>query len=135
MNQHERMRQRMGNAQLTEDEVRAIRRLAHVHSAREIAKLYGLGAETIRRLLRGETWAWVKDTPLDMPLSEVSAPPLTDTERVAADAMLQRVLKKTGLEKLAQIREEQTRPGREVLEELRKEGLSHVPPSFDWIKK
>lgn len=45
---------------LKEDDVRKIKaRLAVGDSPREIAKDYLVGAETIRRINRGETWAWL----------------------------------------------------------------------------
>ena len=52
---------RAPRASLTEAAVRSIRR-RHTQgeaSVKDLAREYGLGAETIRRILRWETWAWV----------------------------------------------------------------------------
>lgn len=52
---------KMANATLTADDVLRIRSLASAggHSARDMAMIYGVGIETIRRILRGETWTWL----------------------------------------------------------------------------
>lgn len=54
-----------GNARLTEMDVRAIRKLAEVDHVgpREIARMYLVSTETVRRILRRETWNWLADVP------------------------------------------------------------------------
>lgn len=52
--------QREANARLTRGDVVKVRELSREgHSARAIAQAYGVGIETIRRVLRGDTWAWL----------------------------------------------------------------------------
>lgn len=51
---------RHGNAKLTEDAVRAIRRLgAEGHTQRAIGARFGVGQTVISSIIRGETWAHV----------------------------------------------------------------------------
>ena len=65
-------RMRRGNARLEDHEViRILERLKHGHSPRAIARDYGVGMETIRKIGRGDTYAWV--TP--------PAPEITSQER------------------------------------------------------
>jgi hypothetical protein len=55
-----RDRQRTGNAVLTEGAVARIKgELLQGRSPRSLAEASGVGIETIRRISRGETWAWV----------------------------------------------------------------------------
>lgn len=55
-------RQQTGNASFSEEVVRKIRKLHEGgHSPREIAEVYLVGIETIRKLLRGETYGWVTE--------------------------------------------------------------------------
>lgn len=53
----------MGNAQLTETQVRVIRRALdnNTSTVREQAEMYRLSAETVRRIGRRETWGWLPD--------------------------------------------------------------------------
>lgn len=53
----------MGNAQLTETQVRVIRRALeeNTQTVRELADMYRLSAETVRRIGRRETWGWLPD--------------------------------------------------------------------------
>ena len=52
--------QREANARLTRGDVIKIRQLTREgHSPREISQMYNVGLETIRRVLRGDTWAWL----------------------------------------------------------------------------
>ena len=52
------------SAKFTEMEVREIKiRLQGGASPREIAKLFGVASETIRKIHRGDTWAWVTVLP------------------------------------------------------------------------
>lgn len=56
-----RSRQRLAGAALTEREVAGIKtRLQQGHLPRAIADDYGVATESIRRIGRGETWAWVE---------------------------------------------------------------------------
>lgn len=52
---------RMTNAKVTEADVQRMRRLhaAGTHTARQLAFEYKLAAETVRKILRWETFAWV----------------------------------------------------------------------------
>ncbi len=52
---------RYGNAALTEEEVREIRRMQGLMCAREAGKPYGIASETVRRIWRRESWAYLKD--------------------------------------------------------------------------
>lgn len=54
---------RNGNSDLSESEVYTIRERwdQGVESARAIGTLFGLGAETIRRIGRRESWAWLPE--------------------------------------------------------------------------
>lgn len=63
MNPHTPRGSRNGNSTLTESDVRAIR--ASRESPRHLAAFYGLGVETIRRILRRESWAWLPEEPAD----------------------------------------------------------------------
>lgn len=66
-----RSRQRLAGAALTEREVAGIKtRLQQGHLPRAIADDYGVATESIRRIGRGETWAWVE-------ASEFQTSPLT----------------------------------------------------------
>lgn len=55
------------NAVFSDEEVRKIRRLYATGQAsrRKMAQFYGVGMETIARITRGDTYAWVKDDPMD----------------------------------------------------------------------
>ena len=70
-----------GNAKLTADTVRFLReqyRLGQV-SVRGICATYAMSGEGVRRMLRGETWAWV---------GEAERPPISDAEVNAAQEKL-----------------------------------------------
>ena len=76
------------NASLSEAEVRSIRLRARTEraSVRLLAQEYGVGAETIRRVLRWETWAWVSEEgPGATPQEHAAA------EQAAAKASLERL--------------------------------------------
>jgi hypothetical protein len=62
-------------AVLTDDVVRRLRQLDRAGrvNVREAAVMYGVGAETIRRALRGETWQHVKDAPPPLREDEIAA--------------------------------------------------------------
>lgn len=61
------------SAKLTEDRVRQIRRdLAEGKPAREISALLGLNVETIRRVGRRESWAWVTEEKMITPDAQSS---------------------------------------------------------------
>jgi len=97
---------RTGNAALTETDVRQIRRQADTTSTRDLAEIYCVGMETIRKIVRRDSWKWVtEEIEFDAPIA-----PLTDVERAAADASAARVLKMldqpteaTGLAKLQEL--------------------------------
>lgn len=77
-------RNRAPMAKLTEHEVRLIKQQAAKGiRAAELARVYGLAAETVRRILRGETWTWVSIEP---PRSEeqIAAEAQSSLERIQA---------------------------------------------------
>lgn len=85
------MKQNRGNPVLTETLARHIKfKLARPvvdggegRSVAEIAQVYGVCRETVRRLLRGETWGDLKDEALPMQ-AEFSAETLAKAEESAA---------------------------------------------------
>ena len=60
------LKTRKANASLSEDEVRLIRRLGDSgeQTPRELAAFFSVGLETIRRILRRDTWSWLSQEPL-----------------------------------------------------------------------
>ena len=77
------------SAILSIEEVRIIReKLDSGVPAPALARAYGVNAETIRRIGRRETWAW-----LDRPTKEdVPLPPITQEVQQAADESAKRLL-------------------------------------------
>lgn len=121
---------RTSNSVLTEVEVRKIRSLAASHSVKALAEAFGVGAETVRRILRRETWTWVGEKlELDAPI-----PALTQIDHEAAAASLKRVQElvvkpaSTGLAKLNEIAGERVALQNEALAELA------AGSPYDWIK-
>lgn len=99
-----------GNATLKPEEVRHIRKLARDGmTTAAIARVYMVGTETIRRVVRRDTWAWLAD--------EVETTPLPDspevTQQIAAS-------KERFLKMLAEEQEKQAR-GDNLLGELKGE--------------
>ena len=88
-----------GNAKITEESVRALRQLAGRHTPKELARIYGLGLETVRRILRRDTWAWVEDIMPELDAVR-NLEPLTQAEAAQAQASLERVLAATGQARL-----------------------------------
>lgn len=99
---------KMANATLTADDVLRIRALARggglngrSPSAREMAEIYGVGIETIRRILRGETWTWLlqpapktdedAEASLKRALGLLETPP--EDVKARAEAMLEEKMK------------------------------------------
>lgn len=80
---------RMGNAQLNESDVRMIRQLCVTQSVRQLANIYCVGLETIRKIIRRDSWKWVAD---EINFNE-PVPRLTPTDVQAADASLARLQK------------------------------------------
>ena len=80
---------RTTNASLNEEAVRRIR-LMHRQgeSTRVLAKEYGVGVETVRRVLRWETWAWVSEEGSGAEAEDWQHPPLTQEEKDAAERSL-----------------------------------------------
>ena len=75
-----------GSAKLTAEDVRVLRaryRAGQV-TVRGIAAVHRMSAEAVRRMLRGETWAWVEDAP---------PPALTEEQHAAMRASEQRLLR------------------------------------------
>lgn len=113
---------RTGNAVLKDADIRRIRELAKTHTTRDLSEAYNVGMETIRKIVRRDSWKWVADLiPLDMPLSTPS--PL---EYEAATASAQRVQEHmakaasepTAVEKLNKTLQTAVAPGLDVLKEL-----------------
>jgi hypothetical protein len=112
-----------GNAKLTEEQVRIIKRdLADYHAGKsgdsplEIARMLGLAAETIRRIDRGETWGWVglEDTKrLETVLTApVSAEEQAEMDKIAEQifAMQEGLKKPSALDKMTKAVEEARKP-------------------------
>ena len=60
MDDYKRMRQRTAGAILTEHEVARIKlNIKQGLPLREMAQAYGVALDTIRRIARGDSWAWV----------------------------------------------------------------------------
>jgi len=79
---------RRANAQLTDGQVRTIRRLHRQgHPAKDLAKVYQVGTETIRRILRRETWSYLPD---EAPLATL--PPLSEAEKAKVQESQDRLL-------------------------------------------
>jgi hypothetical protein len=94
---------RTGNAVISEGDVRQIRKLAASHTTRDLAEIYGVGVETIRKILRRDSWKWVADK-IDF---EAPTGPMTQADKEAAAAsearllrLLERPVEPTGLDKL-----------------------------------
>lgn len=121
---------RTGNAQLQESDVRAIRRLGKTQSVRQLAEIYCVGMETIRKVLRRDSWKWVtEEINFDAP-----SVPLTATDRMAADASyarIQKMLLKEPVEapghaKLAQILAQEKQKTVNVEQQLEQIGRSQL---------
>lgn len=87
-----------GNATLTEAQARLIigyLKLPYHErpTAREIANIYGLATETVRRLMRGDTWLWLHEQMLKEESVEayVKSTPATEEEKVKIAASLERL--------------------------------------------
>jgi hypothetical protein len=114
------MQRANGNAKLSEEQARVI--LAELQKppgerrkAGEIAEIYGLAAETVRRLWRGENWAWLR---ADLAI----APAPTAAEAEAAAASLAR------LRKLQQAAAGSTAATEQMLKELQGESDGKAKP-------
>jgi hypothetical protein len=57
------LKEKTGNSTLTENDVRAIRRNAGKSTTRQLAEAYGIGIETVRKIIRRDTWQWIPDEP------------------------------------------------------------------------
>lgn len=55
-------------------------------SVKQLADIHGVGRETIRRILRWETWRWVSEE------EELMQPPPSKGEKEAAEESLKRLL-------------------------------------------
>lgn len=63
----------MHKGALTEDSVKMILRAGPNANAREFAILLGVATETVRRVIRRETWTWVRLTPTLTQETEIAA--------------------------------------------------------------
>lgn len=113
--QQARALKRTGAATLTEDEVRVIKqKLAEGATPRLLASVYMVGIETIRRIRRGESWAWIEERSgeEDLPLPPAQS---GEAERIAASqAELMRRLGMPLLEQTAESPDGIERLAREV---------------------
>jgi hypothetical protein len=81
-----------GGSELTEDQVRAIRRavmpppVGRLATHGELARLYKVSSNTIGRIVRGETWNW-----LDMGPGEEHLAPDSPAMQKAAEESLRRL--------------------------------------------
>lgn len=97
---------RASNATLSENDVRAIRRLEGQLPARDVSDIYSCGPETVRKIWRRDSWRWVTDV-IDF---ELPAQTVSSADQLAADESAARVLAAvsgapapvSGLDKLAQ---------------------------------
>lgn len=84
-----------GAAVLTEAQVRVIRQksVEEGMSAPQLARIYRVSAETIRRILRGETWNWLDDEPraIQQRVEDTPLPESTPETRAAAAASFARL--------------------------------------------
>lgn len=82
-----------GNARLSEDDVRTLRkRYAEGATQRELCQAYGVSITTVGRIVRGETWGWL-DGQGQSPEAPKPAPmPQASAEEVAASAERLRAL-------------------------------------------
>jgi hypothetical protein len=124
--QQARAIKRTAGAILTEAEVRVIKReLARSVPARTLSQIYMVGLETIRRIARGDTWAWVGEEPeTDINASLPDLPPEHEARMKAAQQellrlhRLEQVPQRAGLERLEREIEKAKEPER-LLEELK----------------
>lgn len=84
------MNRRVTNTNFTEADVARIKRnLSLGFSTRELAQANGCAIETIRKIARGDTWAWVEAERGEAP---AKAPPPTPDVIAESQARLQRLL-------------------------------------------
>lgn len=89
-----RAAKRLGAATLTEAEVRVIKtKLAEGATPRELAEVYQVGLETIRRIKRGDSWAWVEGE-----AQEERLIPLTPELAAKAQASQEKLLRRLGMQ-------------------------------------
>ena len=83
---------RTGNAVLSDSDVRQIRIHAKTHTTRDLADIYGVGMETIRKIVRRDSWKWIaEEIDYNAPIPALTG---VDTEAAAASfARLQQRLK------------------------------------------
>lgn len=91
-----RQLKRLGSATLTEAEVRIIKqKLAEGMSPRELAEVYQVCLETVRRIRRGDSWAWVQG---EAPSEEPALAPLTPELEAKIAASQAEMMKRFGLQ-------------------------------------
>lgn len=94
MTQTGRYKQRTGNALLTANEVRVIKRkLLDGVSPRQLAETYNVGLETVRRISRGDSWNWLEPAENQLEIS----PEELAVEAAAGLERMKGWLKKEGL--------------------------------------
>lgn len=132
LNNAKRMKQRTSGAILTEQEVARIKMNAGKGmTAREMAQAYGVALDTIRKILRGDSWVWVKAEEEGMPLPEETPEMVRDIE--ASQARLLAMLKEQGLdqpkqspldrmmEEVQEIKDKENRVNRQISDLCKKE--------------
>lgn len=110
---------RVGNAQFTDEQVRRIRREGALwnmgepggRDPREQAEIYGVGTETIRRILRRDTWNWLPDVEVkteDMLQKEAEASQERMTrmmnEEIARRALPDQIVKEVEAEGIPEVK-------------------------------
>jgi len=115
-------------AKLSPEQVEIIReRVAAGASRRELAWFFGVGTETISRVVRGNTWV------RDQEQSVVAQPELTDRElRASAKRLFEEQERGRTLEKLRQGREESGPPAAPV-SDVPEEGTALTPERVLWL--
>lgn len=92
-----RNKHRMGAATLTEKEVKIIKRRLRTQEAmpKELAQIYCVGVETIRRIGRGESWSWVVEEEAEARIEDaMMAQPMSDRMAAAAARSKEAFLKR-----------------------------------------
>lgn len=133
--EYARMRKRTAGATLTEPEVRIIKaKLQEGISPRALAGIYQVGIETVRRIDRGETWAWVKleegIRTSDLIEEQMAAnPPSEELKAKAAASQAAFLAKMQG--KIPQVTGEDAEREQRVAERFQQEANRYLKPGKD----
>lgn len=131
---------RTGNAVLVENDIRQIRLLARTQTVRELSDAYGVGMESIRKIIRRDSWKWVADE-IDF---DAAAQPLTELQKQAARQSAERLqellsaqaAEPTGLEKLQQMAHKEIGVAGDVLDEMEEAAPAATADNpYPWLNK